>query len=470
MSVFTAIQATVNAPASYSAEALAFFARLATQPSAGRKTLYSSLIGSLVDAGVWAKLDALYLFAATDQATALTNLKSANYTATVSPTPPSFIADAGITGDGVASYLNSNFNPTTATSPHYTQDDACAFAWSYTSDNNSGPIFGLLGPGFRTYLLPRVSNNAFARINVNGGVSIVHTDGRGLYTGSRVSSNSQAGYRNFTPGTPTSAASMGLLNTPLAFLTNGNVEWFNGVILAGGFGEALDGDEVAILYNALATYLNGVVSAFAWVPGPPTLVWVAEGDSITYGHASTVGGYPGVFNSANVASYHRKIQVINNAVVASAIEAPGALARLTDRTTALDALLSSRTAEQKYLLSVLVGANDAAAGVSTSDFITQLTNYLDARRAAGWDYLVVCTALNDGTSGSFAAWRAVANPAIRLLVPAHADFLCDFAANSTMGPDAATADTLLYADGLHPTNLGQSYLEAEIRPILFDAV
>ena len=53
---------------------MSFFARLATQPSAGQATIYNNFISGLVNAGVWNELDALYMFAAYDSPTALTNM------------------------------------------------------------------------------------------------------------------------------------------------------------------------------------------------------------------------------------------------------------------------------------------------------------------------------------------------------------------------------------------------------------
>jgi hypothetical protein len=55
--------------------------------------------------------------------------------------------------------------------------------------------------------------------------------------------------------------------------------------------------------------------------------------------------------------------------------------------------------------------------------------------------------------------RNQVNAAIRTWVGLHADAIVDFAADPTMGPDAACLDTTLYQDGLHPTDHGHSILE-----------
>src|SRR4051812_5124572 len=82
---------------SYWSQSQALFARLTTQPTGQRKWLYNNLIRSLVQGGVWDKLDALYIFAAADQATALTNLRSSSFGATA-VNSPTFTADSGFLG------------------------------------------------------------------------------------------------------------------------------------------------------------------------------------------------------------------------------------------------------------------------------------------------------------------------------------------------------------------------------------
>ena len=141
---------------SYSAEAAALFARMTVQPTAIRKTSYNILITDLKTSGVWSKLDALYLLAAHDKQSALLNLKAAAFNLTEAVVG-TFAADAGWTGDGVASYLSSGFNPSTAggtwtqNSAHLsamtgtavlsaTQFDIGSNAQSYFTSWNSGTV------------------------------------------------------------------------------------------------------------------------------------------------------------------------------------------------------------------------------------------------------------------------------------------------------------------------------------------
>jgi hypothetical protein len=78
--------------------------------------------------------------------------------------------------------------------------------------------------------------------------------------------------------------------------------------------------------------------------------------------------------------------------------------------------------------------------------------------------VITVTPRNNAT---FNARRAIVNSAFRTSwVGVHADAIADFAADPTMGPDAAASNTTYYADGVHPTAAGQAILETIIRPVI----
>ena len=58
---------------SYEAEATALFARFSTDPGTTRKDAINTCIASLKTAGVWSKLDCLYVFAAHNETDAKLN-------------------------------------------------------------------------------------------------------------------------------------------------------------------------------------------------------------------------------------------------------------------------------------------------------------------------------------------------------------------------------------------------------------
>ena len=69
---------------------------------------------------------------------------------------------------------------------------------------------------------------------------------------------------------------------------------------------------------------------------------------------------------------------------------------------------------------------------------------------------------------TFNANRAMADPALRLFPSqGKCDFVVDWAADPTWGPDAAAANQTFYPDGTHPSQDGQSNMEANyFRPAL----
>jgi hypothetical protein len=81
--------------------------------------------------------------------------------------------------------------------------------------------------------------------------------------------------------------------------------------------------------------------------------------------------------------------------------------------------------------------------------------------------LGICTH-NPRNDSTFNANRAIADPALRLFPSeGKCDFIVDWAADRTWGPDAAAANKTLYPDGTHPAQAGQSNMEVSyFRPVL----
>lgn len=173
---------------------------------------------------------------------------------------------------------------------------------------------------------------------------------------------------------------------------------------------------------------------------------LAEGDSIT----AVLGSYVDKFRpNASPAT-----NILNASTVGAGISTMDA------RGGVIDTYLPQDRGSNKYLLSVLIGANDLLL-LGAATWCTNLAAYLDKRRAAGW-YVVLCNVL-PRTAPGFAAERATANATIAGWVGTHCDAICDFAADPTMGPDAAAANTSLYSDGTHPTDSGHATLELVYR-------
>jgi hypothetical protein len=179
-------------------------------------------------------------------------------------------------------------------------------------------------------------------------------------------------------------------------------------------------------------------------------VLVAEGDSITGAFSYS---YPYLFGSHASPALYGVDYAISGSTIAS----------MNSRASTVDGIIPPNTQGREFILSVLIGANDLSSsysgpgGTGVSGWLADLATYLDARRAAGWK-VVLCTVLPRTASG-FNAARDAANTTLRTWVGVHADALCDFAADPTMGPDAAASNTTYYADGTHPTAAGQAILE-----------
>lgn len=192
--------------------------------------------------------------------------------------------------------------------------------------------------------------------------------------------------------------------------------------------------------------LSGITSAIT------TRVVAAEGDSIT----------------ANASSYADQFAPNASPVMYGNKRAIGGStsADMIARATALDAILPTVRTGRKFILSVLIGANDGltGGGFNQATWLANLAAYLDARRTAGW-LVCLCTITPRADAGfaTFNTNRNALNIVLRTWVGTHCDAIADFAANATMGPDAAAANASLYGDGLHPTTTGHGHLEGVYR-------
>ena len=243
------------------AQSTAFLARTSGL-DATHTSAYANLICGLVTDGVWAKLDVLYTFATQDSATALLNLVSTSFAATVVGTP-TFAADGGYTGTAAVSpdvhYLESNFNPTDA-GGLFAQDSAHASMWSGIPHYDAAPMLGQFSSPGSLDMYLYTDNNFYARINdaeSDAGVSDT-TGGVGFYLGTRTATTVTQKYVNgVAAGPPTANPSTGLLDDRIKILGQNNLtSLFQAK--AASFGGALTATDVAKFYNRLHTYLHAV--------------------------------------------------------------------------------------------------------------------------------------------------------------------------------------------------------------------
>lgn len=237
------------------------------------------------------------------------------------------------------------------------------------------------------------------------------------------------------------------------------------------YSRALSKDEIA---QAVAALKARALSRSALTVAGGNRYYAAEGDSLSYGFAATtLQGWTALY-SATASPYTYGFVYARNGAALTQF-GPGAVNNnLESRAAALDAHLPSAANRvgKKFILSVMIGANDLTApgfaGGTPADYAARLATYLDARRTAGW--LVALCTLTPQTAvvnATFNTARATFNTIVRGWGSGlHYDALIDFAADATMGPDAAAANTALYGDGEHPTDAGYANLKAIAAPIL----
>ena len=249
----------------YEAEANTLFARFTTPPDATRKALINTLIKSLKAAGVWAKLDALYILAAADAQAARRNWVADQYNLT-EVNSPTFTADRGYAGNGSTSYLKTGFNPATAVSPQFTQNSAHASLSDRTSRSAAATVeFGAVTTSFTAEIATRYTGDSgLLRINSNSSPpSFTSAESSGRFAVSRTGATAMQAYRNASSlGTNSDASASPISSefficcvnaaggTPIAYSTD--------QISQVGFGAGLSGAEISAMDAAIAAYLTAV--------------------------------------------------------------------------------------------------------------------------------------------------------------------------------------------------------------------
>lgn len=227
-------------------QSLAYFARLTPEPSMAFKIAYNGLIVALQAAGCFSNQDAIYGIATAQSQWARQNIRQNLYNLTAFNSP-AFTALQGYKGDGISAYLNSNFNASTAISPNYTRNSACAWGWKRESATDAGAMIGAASPATgAAEIYPRYTDgNAYAAINgtLNKLIQAV-ANGSGLWVVSRPDASTVNLYRNGVLVKTAADASAAVFNGAVLFLRYSN-QYQSGTIMAGGFGASIDNNVVA---------------------------------------------------------------------------------------------------------------------------------------------------------------------------------------------------------------------------------
>lgn len=154
-----------------------------------------------------------------------------------------------------------------------------------------------------------------------------------------------------------------------------------------------------------------------------------------------------------------------NLAVGSAKLANNSGNSMVERAPVADAIIPATKAGRTFILGFLIGRNDGPNSYPVAaDYATAVAAYIAARRAAGYDKIVLCTILPTSTAlgAAFNPWRNLVNSIYTGPGWAAAngvDAIADFAANATMGTDTSADNATYYPDGVHPSAAGHAILE-----------
>lgn len=177
---------------------------------------------------------------------------------------PPFTADRGYKSDGATSYLNTNWNPLSAPSPKFTQNNHSMGVWC----RNDVSAFNQcdIGHYARVHIASRngTAMQVYASANSSTGTLPVATS-VGFSSWSKISNTQARLYKNGSPlvtATVTTAAPANLPFLVCAGNQGAGVTGFSTRELAAMFfGSQLSDAEHAALHSALSTYLVAVGAA-----------------------------------------------------------------------------------------------------------------------------------------------------------------------------------------------------------------
>ena len=253
-------------------QATTFLART-TGLSGTETTAYTNLICGLVSDGIitgtmngansgsgacGSLLDALYIFATNNTTTANLNLCGTSYTLTPSNTP-TFMADNGYTGNASNMQLSTNFTPTSATTPNYSQNSASMGAYVLNSRTTTQTYASIgakqLSGTFYSYVQNyRTSGANNVNVEMNGTTFPFGTaspaNAQGFTAVVRASSTAISAYKN-NNSTP-------FINA-VADTSQGNMNVSISILNANGLSSGFSADQIS------AAFIGGGLTGAQWL-------------------------------------------------------------------------------------------------------------------------------------------------------------------------------------------------------------
>jgi len=124
-------------------------------------------------------------------------------------------------------------------------------------------------------------------------------------------------------------------------------------------------------------------------------------------------------------------------------------------------VISTLDTFQKQIVIVWYGFNDhALSAASAATIYANLLTYCQDLKTASPNFVVIiCTELPT-TDATWNTKRATINASIAAELSPPWDYICDLAANTTIGDDADASNVTYYSDGVHPTFAGDEIISS----------
>lgn len=223
-----------------------------TQPGASQKFLQNNLIISLKAAGIWDKLDVLYMFANNgSKEFATLNWKNPSLYQATLVNNPTWTSNAGFKGNATSAHVLLNWNIST-NAVKWQQNSASRLFWiktTFTSGSQAGGIVGSIENSFS-------STNGTQRVNQGTVTGTGSFAGTGMRHSNRADSATVKHYKDGVLSNTVSVASAPAV-AGNATVFRSNVSYGDCEISFIGFGESMD-SLAATLNTIFSTYMAGL--------------------------------------------------------------------------------------------------------------------------------------------------------------------------------------------------------------------
>jgi hypothetical protein len=225
MSGFVQLDAAID---KYCPETYAWLQQLAIPPSKFWTKALDRMIRTMKNDGNWQYLDRMLIFATEQRSHALVSVVNPNGITTTWPTNAaevpnggtmSWARNLGYTGDGVASYINTNTTPSSLSNFSLNNAAFGTYITQVGSSTNQSILGTDVGGGNFTTMFNWNSNDFYYNINSNN-VHVVITQQNGFYQSQRLNNSIALLYRNGKLLGSLSAPSIGVSTGPMYLLSS----------------------------------------------------------------------------------------------------------------------------------------------------------------------------------------------------------------------------------------------------------